>query len=777
MNMYKTLAPISFSFLILTTFSPLHADEQSQIDFANGLFARNMNQEAAEEYKSYLEEYPQGQFSEVAQYRLGEVYFSLSQFPDSISILAKLLNDNPTNEFRSASLLRKGIAHYQLKQLDEANSTLTLLKDETDPAIISEANYYLGKVYSDSKQFESAKTLFQKIVNLEGSNPFKPYARFQLAHVLVNLGDLENASIAYSELAKDNTVPTALQIEGKFRAAETYDKLGWYESAESLYADLKDSAYETKASYAYIWTLYKQDKLDQAIDEAAAFNDSNPNSNYFEGLNYLLGNAYQQKKEYEKALEYYRAIYAPEKESSYARFVLYKICWSLYLKGDFDNAILRGKDFMAKYPEQNAQFFDISFVLGDSLFTRNQMEESLSYLTVATDQKRKTSYYKDALYRLAECNHAVNNLKEAAAIFDRYAREFPKTPLAAKATFRAAESLFTTKEFAETIRHLQKTLESENAKAFHEQAIYLIGLASYNLEQMEESLKYFSQLMSDFPKSPFVVESLFRIGEINLTVNKDSVLALEIFQKIINEHAASPFAAEAMKNIIICHQNMNNLDGAIENILALITEHPENILAPEIYIWMAEQLSKKESWSEAVEIYVAFLTHHPPESNTDPVFFDYALALHSDSKNDLALNYFAPFVEKDSVSPLKQMTLFHTAKIYTESKDLDKAQEAYLTASEMNTSDIAARSRFQLGILARDNNEWDVAARHFMRVAILYFHTELSPQSLWNAGQSYEKINEIEQARSAYQELLLDFPKSAFAERSQQQLRKLAAAP
>ena len=764
-------------FIVLQVCTNLFADEQSQIDFANGLFARNMNVEAADEYKSYLEEFPKGQFSEMALYRLGEVYFSLSKFPESINILAKNLKEYPDGAYQSSALLRKGVAHYQLKQLDEASSTLKSIDSGAASAIGCETDYYLGKVFADKNDFDAAKQLFQKVIRREESNPFKPYARFQLANVLVKLKDYENAAIAFSELAKDDTVPTTLQTEGKFRAAESYDKLGWFESAEKLYAELKDGRYGPRASYAYIWTLYKQNKLDDAIRHANEFNKANPESGFEEGLTYLLGNAYQQKNEHDKALEYYYAISDSDEPSSYSRFVLYKICWSLYLKGDFENAVVRGKHFIEKYPQKNGQFYDAQFIVGDSLFNENNLEESIAYLAMATEKKENTTYYEDALYRLSECYHAAKNPKNASKSFQRFANEFPDSPLASKATFRASESLFAIKDFAGAIPHLKQTLDSEDAKPFHEQATYIIGLAFYNLDKKEDSLNYFKQLSDRFPKSNFIDEALFRSGEIVLHLNNDSVQALEIFRKIVNEHPASAYAAESMKNIIVCHQKMNNLDGSVDNILTLIKGHPETVLAPEIYTWMAEQLSEKEKWAEAIEIYDAYLTHHAPKTDTDPTFFQYAKALHANNQEDVALNYLKPFIADESTSPLKQLALFHSAEIHTQMKNIEKARVAYLTASEMNTSDIAARSRFQLGRLAQNNEEWDVAARHFMRVAILYFHNELSPKALWHAGQSYEKLNEPDQARSAYQELLLDFPKSTFAERSQQQLRALAAKP
>ena len=45
--------------------------EQSQIDLANGWFSRGFYPEAADEYRAYLEAFPQGKHVTMALYRLG----------------------------------------------------------------------------------------------------------------------------------------------------------------------------------------------------------------------------------------------------------------------------------------------------------------------------------------------------------------------------------------------------------------------------------------------------------------------------------------------------------------------------------------------------------------------------------------------------------------------------------------------------------------------------------------------------------------------------------
>ena len=56
------------------------ADEQAQIDFADGLFARGFNEEAADEYRAYLSEFPEGRHHLFALYRKGDAETALGRY-------------------------------------------------------------------------------------------------------------------------------------------------------------------------------------------------------------------------------------------------------------------------------------------------------------------------------------------------------------------------------------------------------------------------------------------------------------------------------------------------------------------------------------------------------------------------------------------------------------------------------------------------------------------------------------------------------------------------
>ncbi|MCX5758757.1 MAG: hypothetical protein NTU83_09690 [Candidatus Hydrogenedentes bacterium] len=62
--------------VLLAAMAYAESPDQAQFDFANGLFQRGFHKEAVEEYKAYLEKYPQGEHVSVAQYRLGEAAYA-----------------------------------------------------------------------------------------------------------------------------------------------------------------------------------------------------------------------------------------------------------------------------------------------------------------------------------------------------------------------------------------------------------------------------------------------------------------------------------------------------------------------------------------------------------------------------------------------------------------------------------------------------------------------------------------------------------------------------
>lgn len=85
----------------------------------NGQYA-----EAARRFQSFLQQYPNGDYSPNAQYWLGESYYVTQNYQIALDAFQRLLSQFPSSNKAPDALLKVGYCHYELKQWTQAESTL-----------------------------------------------------------------------------------------------------------------------------------------------------------------------------------------------------------------------------------------------------------------------------------------------------------------------------------------------------------------------------------------------------------------------------------------------------------------------------------------------------------------------------------------------------------------------------------------------------------------------------------------------------------------------------
>ena len=113
------------------------------------------------------------------------------------------------------------------------------------------------------------------------------------------------------------------------------------------------------------------------------------------------------------------------------------------------------------------------------------------------------------------------------------------------------------------------------------------------------------------------------------------------------------------------------------------------------------------------------------------------------------------------------------AQVYEKDKKIDDAIAMYEKVAEAAMNDTAAQSRYRLGELFEEKKEYETAAKNYMRVAILYLHPTLSPESLFRAGTCYENSNNKQSAIKTYLDIVKEYPESEQAKKAQVLLAEL----
>ncbi len=751
--------------------------EQTRIDFANGLFLRGYYEEAIDEYDKYIAQYPTGEYVTTAWRRLGEAAYALEQYDKALQAFETLgsfaLDDSEQQRIR----LSKGEVLYHLGQYDASLNLLQLLTvPEVSETLRTRALYFAGRALLENQQPAEAVARFKTIIEHYPENPMSPYARYHAALAYVALGQFESAAIEYSTVAALESLDAVLRMESRFKAAEIYDKIAWYGAAVSAYEQLRtefpDSEYARRADHGYIWALYHDGRVEEATGTAMEFLTRYPESEFAPGLRYLVANALQQLQRYQEALDMYRMLRELHADSPYATRAQHKIAWAHYYNGDVMSAQREATAFLEQNPE--SPFVpDTAFLLGTILVSEGNYESAYQEFRMVAEQYPASTFGPDALYKSAECLGQLGLMDSAAEIFTRFADTYPDNELAGQARLRAGDARFRSESFELAVAEYIKLLDTEQDKDIEQLARYRLAVAHYNTKNYSEAVAQFRALLERFPDGPYALESRYRIGDYSLRESRELNDAVVMFQAVFDADPQGEFAARALRDLALTQYELEAYDDAAPLFLRLVREYPDTKLNEESYAWLAQYFHDRSQWQEAIDAFEALLAAIPGYAYPERVRFLIADCNQNLGNIDQAMEQYQNVIEVAPDSSRAVEARFRMAQLYEEREDSERAFTLYEEAANANSGDVAARARFRIGELLEAQAAYNDAARSYLQVAILFLHETLSPESLLRAGRCFEQAGNKDQARRAYTELLTDFPEGEQAEQARQSLDAL----
>ena len=86
--------------------------------------------DAAQQFQSFLNQYPNSEYADNAQYWLGESYYVTRNYDIALEAFQNLLSNYPDSPKIADGLLKIGYTHYELKQWDQARAALTQVQEQ-----------------------------------------------------------------------------------------------------------------------------------------------------------------------------------------------------------------------------------------------------------------------------------------------------------------------------------------------------------------------------------------------------------------------------------------------------------------------------------------------------------------------------------------------------------------------------------------------------------------------------------------------------------------------
>jgi len=646
--------------------------------------------------------------------------------------------------------------------------------------------------------YRSAVKLYQDYLKNFPKDPGNDRVLYQLARAYEQGGELETALKTLDRLVKSYP-NTRYRDEAQFRRGEMLFATREYEKAEAAYetalrGDAKSPYYE-RSQYMHGWAIYKQGRLEDALNsffkvldlKLAGLGDETSleaNPRLSRGDRELIDDTFRVTSLSLENLQGAESIppYMTTPVRHEYEFRVYEQLGELYLKQerfkdatDAFNAFARRNPLNAQAALLQARVIGIYQKTGFPALALAAKKEYVAQYGARSQfrhanpdvwERRVQPIVKTDLAELALQYHAsaqkskkTEDYQEAVKWYRDYLESFPSDPQAAQNNFLLAELLFEDKRFAEAAPEYEKTAYQYPHHAKSADAGYAALLAYAEMEKklapgeqrnaMEltgiDSALRFAQTFQGDPRTGSVLAD----AADKLYALHDLERSQSVAQQVIDLKPAASPAQRRVAWTVLAHAafergDFEHAERAYGEVLAIAPDNDparkdlNERLAASIYK-QAEQARDKGDLRLAVKHFERVTTAAPQSAVRTTAEYDAAAALIALKDWDAAARTLEDFRQRFPASPLQPELSGKLAVVYTE------------------------------------QGKWGLAAAEYERMAAAGKDPQLARGALWQAAELYEKAGSRQAAAGIYERYVKQNPEPLeAAEEARYRLARIA---
>ncbi|MFK8038526.1 MAG: tetratricopeptide repeat protein [Crocinitomicaceae bacterium] len=553
-------------------------------------------------------------FQQIVPYYITQIYYLQGKYY-KVTALAPEVGKNKNEKQNIEMSKMVGDAYYRLGKYDEAVPFLESYNNKS--ATTRDEDYQLGYAYFKSGDFQNAIPLFDKVTG--DPDELSQMSFYHIAECYLKQDEFVASREAFDRAAQLN-FDKEIEEDALYNYALLSYKIDYNPFNEAVkamtkYLDKYPDSKHQQEMYQYLINVYSTMKNYPAAIE---FMDKIPNKNIqiksaYQMMAYNYGVELFQSGKYEKAIgefkrvkkypidnqmnarsmywvaeSYYKTNRLPKAIASYREFLeepggynlsmhnaaYYNIGYAYYKQEDYENAIQSFRTFTLDNNEKNdVKLTDAYLRIGDSYFKTVKDDEAISYYQKAVNQKGGQLDY--AKFQMGKSFGFKQNYEQKAQIMLNLVQDSPNSTFAVPALY----------EVAEAYRLMDETHNTQ-------------------------AIKYYNQLIRDYPKHALVKDAIFQIGILDFK-NKRYTQAEKRFLTILNNYKDDEIKQkEALDGLRDVYSALSQP----EKYLALAKKYKITIDDTEkddLFFNSAYDLYQDSSWAQSITSFNKYLTQFP----------------------------------------------------------------------------------------------------------------------------------------------------------------------
>lgn len=753
---------------------PVELSDRQQL--ADGLFRRSLFDLAAREYAA-LAETPDVQGLDNVLFRLGECYRRLSKTAEAEAAYKRLVEAFPSSSNAPRAQLQRALILMEAGggSLEDASASFEKLTAPSVPADVrAAALYHWGETLEKLNRPADATARYEQLVKEFAKTDYGLYAGLRLAWLLSRSEKPEDRRRAvgiYLELAHQ-TKDLKVAEEACYFAAQASLLDAHYEESANLFQMLQtrfpQSPHLLEGVLSAAWANYYAGRYKKGAELLdLVLNDAKHPSR--EEILYLKANCLRQLEQRGDAIAMYAKLLNEFPDGKMAKEGWYEKLSTLYADGQYQD-VLKMSAQMQTPPDAYAD--NVYWMNSEAAMATQQPDLAVQNCRLLVDKCPKSSFVKDALYRLGWLLQKQEAWESAASWFQQVATRYPDDPLAAKALYASGVcrsklnqsdaalrdwTVLLTKypnseEVAETL--YQKAMEElrtknlraagatldERMRRFPDDArkaevLYWRASVCRETGDLAEAEKYFRACLAATPTKEFERESMLELGVILQQVGRKAEAA-DLFQKLLDAPIAEKIGPDRLAWLAEFQATENHPDAAVKAAETLIALKPDKG-------WM------QTAWTVLGRVY------------------------RGKGERDPAIHAFTEALDTGASTSYGAEAALRLGELLTDAGRFDEAakrlDDAAVRAASPDLLGLRARAYAGLARNAELKGDKDAALRYYMSVGILFDDATLVPDALSKAASLLDELGRASEAETMRKELKTRYPDSPQAKQGQAQ--------
>lgn len=562
--------------------------------------------EAVKSFNQYLKEYPDSPHRDECYKILVNVYSTTKNYEQAIRSIESFETIDPVLRITYQKLIYfKGVENFNNNNLDEAEKQFKkALYQNADPLLNSLAHYWLAEISYMRKDYTTAIDLWKKFQVVQGATQLKEFdlSNYALGYAYFQRnenGDFASANIAFRKfLLTQNRYDVNKITDATLRAADCYFMNRDFAQASEFY---KKGIELNKLDVDY--ALYQKALCDglskNYADKIAGLKrieSKFPGSNYITpALNELAETYYNNVKDYDNAIVYFEKILNTYPNSSYARDC-YAQLGNIYFERKQDEKAFEYYDKFVKLDSKSDEAKDVLEAIKKIFETKGDVEGMEKYFNAIGNPLSENQLEKAAYATASDAYYTQKNCDLAMSKWESYLNKFPNGRYVTEAQFNLGECAYNKSNFELALKSYSLVIQKSRG-IYSETALLKATYILYKDKKYEAALPLYLQLQ-DLAEQPnnkmtaklgamrsayYINNYETALSEANLVLNLDKLSPQQLSE-------ARYIKAKAL-------YETNRLDDALLEFKAM-TKNAKNATGAEAYYYMAKIQFAKQDFKE-----------------------------------------------------------------------------------------------------------------------------------------------------------------------------------